>query len=170
MRTRTLLALLVLAVAAVTAWKLWPSEERKVRSRLEALAAAARVPPNETGLARAARAAGVRQFFAEDVDVQLPAGAGQALHGRDEIVGLAARMPVPPGGAKIELFDVTIEMGPEGDRADVRLNARMVTAEPRDAPQILDARMIALTLSKADGRWVVASVRVMPTDDSLGVR
>jgi hypothetical protein len=164
---RSMIGLLVVAAVAAAAWTLWPNEERKVRARLEALAATVSVPPTETGLARAARAAGARSFFAPDVRVELPDSVGPSLHGRDEIVGLVARLPVPPEGTRVELLDLKVEVA--GDQADARANARLLTADVKD-PQILDARMVALTLRKVDGSWLVASARVMPTDDSLGAR
>jgi ketosteroid isomerase-like protein len=168
-RARSLALVALLALASLAAWRLWPGEERKVRGRLDALAASLSIPAGETGLPRVARAASLRSFFTEDVTVELPAGA-QPLQGRDEIAGLVARMSVPPVGTKVELLSVEIEVGPDSASADARFNARVVAREPRDKPPILDARMIAVTMRKVDGDWLVANARIMPTDDSLGVR
>lgn len=68
------------------------------------------------------------------------------------------------------VLDVQSDVGPERGSADVRLNARVLAGGPKEHPQILDARMVALTLRKLDGVWLVAKARIMPTDDSPGVR
>jgi hypothetical protein len=170
MRARTLVILAALAVAAVAAWRLWPGEERKIRGRLDALAAELSIPAGEAGLARVARAAGLRAYFTRDVTVEMPAGEGQALHGREELAGIMARMPVPAEGTRVELLNVDIQVGPEKASADVRLNARVTAREPKENPTILDGRMVALSMVKLEGAWVIANARVMPTDDALGVR
>ncbi len=164
-------AIVVLAAAVAAAWWFWPREEQRVRARLEALAAELSIPAGENGgLPRMARAAGVRGFFTTDVSVDLPDGLGPSLHGPDDVAGLVARMPVPSEGTRVELLDLDIQVAPDKTSADARVKARVVTREPPDKPAIIDARMIALTLRKADGVWLVSNARVMPSDDSLGVR
>lgn len=165
-----IVAVLMVVIAATAGWWYWPGEERRVRARLEALAAQLSIPAGEAGMPRMARAAGVRAFFTDDVAVELPAGDGPSLRGRDQIGGLVARMTVPPGGTTVELLDVDIQFLPEKTSADVRLNTRVVTREAGDKPAILDARMIALTLRKSEGVWLVSNARIMPTDDSLAIR
>jgi hypothetical protein len=121
------------------------------------------------------RAVGLRAFFAEDVTIELPGsaggeGLGQTIRGREEIAGLVTRMAVPPEGTRVQILKMDTELAPGSDAANVRVDTRVVARQPKDAPPILDARMIALTLRKVDGAWLIASARVMPTDDSLGVR
>jgi len=160
----------VLFVLAVAAWRLWPGEERRVRARLEAVAAELSIPPGEAGLARVTRAASVRAFFTDDVAIEVLGAAVQTIRGREEIAAYIARAPIPPQGTRVELLDVDVEMGPDRSTADVRVGVRIVTASPKDTPDVLDARMIALTLRKVAGAWLIANARVMPTDDSLAVR
>ncbi len=170
MRGRFFSAVLILAALALAAWRFWPGEERKVRARIDALAAELSIPAGEEGLARLTRAAGVRSFFTEDIAVELPEGRGNTIRGRDEIAGFVARATVPPQGTRVELLNVAVELDRGKASAEARVDARVVAREPKDRPAILDARMIALTLRKVDGAWLVANARVMPTDDSLGVR
>ncbi len=167
---RVLVILIILAALAFGAWRLFPGEERKVRARIESLAAELSIPGGESGLARVTRAAGVRAFFTDDVAVELPEGTGPTIHGPEEIAGFVARASVPPEGTRVELLQVDIDMDGATKTAEARLNTRVVARAPKDRPPILDARMIALTLKKVEGRWLIANARVMPTDDSLGVR
>jgi hypothetical protein len=167
---RLFLVLVALLVAAVVAWRLWPGEERRIRTRLDALAAGLSIAPGEAGLARLTRAAGVRSFFTEDVAVEVADDPGLTIRGREEIAGYVARLTVPPEGTRVELIEVDTQVDADRRSADVRATTRIVVRGTTDPPSILDARTIGLTLRKVEGEWLIANARVMPTDDSLGIR
>lgn len=165
------LTLVVVAALAVAAWRLWPGEERRVKARLAALAAELSIPPGEAGLSRVARAARVRHFFTSDVAVEVVNGQGLTIRGPEEIAGYVARLSVPPEGTRVELLDLETELSADRLAADARVKTRVVSRAAGDrASSVLDARMIALTLRKIEGDWRIASARVMPTDDALGLR
>jgi len=164
--SRRLVVFLAVAAAAIVAYLAWPNEEHRVRARLEDLAASLSVPPSEPDLARLARASRVRGFFTEDVLVSFEEATERALHGRDEIAGVVARPWGPPSGVKVELLNLQVSVE-SGGRADARLEARAVSLEPGAESATLDARMVALTLRRIDGTWLISSARVMRSDDAL---
>jgi ketosteroid isomerase-like protein len=170
MRFRTLTVAVLLLLAGLAAWRFWPGEDKKVRARIDALAQELSVPAGEGAVPRAMRASGVRRFFTSDVAIELSDGAGTTVRGRDAIAGYVARMTVPPEGTRVQLLDVQISVQPDKLWADARLDVRLLAGKPPEGPPVLDARMIAVTLRKVDGAWLIYNARVMPTDDSLGVR
>ena len=164
--TRTIVVAIGVAVIGLAVYLLRPSEERRVRARLEAGAKALSVPAGETDFARLARLVELRGFLAEDAVVRF-AREGQApIHGRDAIVGLAARA-LAPMGARVELHEVRVTMRDANTVADVMLEVRLLSQDPAAESPIIDARSVGLTWRKVDGTWVVVNVRVMESDDSV---
>ena len=158
----------VAAIAVAAAWLLWPSEENRIRQRLESLADRLSLPAAEEGLARITRAATVRNYFTADVAIEFPAELGLAASGRDEVAALVARAPVPPGGIEVEIVSADIRLGGDSTSADARIETRVVARDTSEDASILDARMIALTLIRGENDWLISHARIMPPDESLG--
>jgi hypothetical protein len=161
------MALLLVLVGAGAAVFLWPSEERRVWRRLQALAEMVSVPPGETDLARLARAQRLRASLVEEVRVDFEHLQLLPVSGRDGVAALAARRwPQAADGLTVQLEDVVVRLGDDGVRADARFKARVLSRDSSD-PTTLDGRMLSLTLQKVEGEWLVASVRVMQGDDAI---
>ncbi len=158
-----------LAIAAVglAAYLLWPSEEHRVRARVEALADSLGVPTGEPDLARLSRAARVREYFTEDVTVDFEAREDLFLRGREAVAGIVARPGPARAGVRIELSKLTITVDTTRRSADVRCEGRVVSRDPAADPPTLDARLVCLTLRRVDGAWLVSSARVLPRDDAI---
>ena len=163
---RAIVVAIVIAGVGLVVYLLRPSEERRVRARLDEGAEALSVPASETDLARVARLARLRGFLVEDAVVHFSREGEAPVRGRDAIVGLAARALVPTG-ARVELHDVRVTIRDAGSVADVMLEAHLVSEDPSAESPTIDARSVSLTWKKTDGSWAVASVRVMESDDSV---
>jgi len=158
----------LVAVAAAALFFLWPSEERQVRKRLEALAESAGVPAGETDLARLARARRIRAGLRQDVRIVFEEAAWPAIDGRDAVAALIARpWPQSSKGLRVELDDLVIELGGDRTTADARFKARILSPDPAAEPIVLDGRMVSATLLRVDGEWLVVSARVLRGDDAL---
>ncbi len=160
-----IIAAAILAIAA-TVYFLLPTEERRVRSQLTALAEALSVPRGEADFARLARAARIRHFFSQDAGVRMAQDESNELRGRDVIAGLAVRSGALGEGATVEIVQMRVAIAQAGT-ADVRLEGRIVSHDTAGRPTTLDARMVALTMQKIEGAWLISNARILAVDESL---
>lgn len=168
MKRRWFAVALAAAVVPLSAYLLAPGEERRVRGRLEAVAATLSTPAREPDLARLGRIARLRESFTPDAVIYFEREAMQPIRDRDQISGLAANALSQLGPMKVELRDIRISFRDGSSSvADVRLEVRLVSRDPHTEPETLDARALGLTLRKIDGEWLVASARVAERDDSV---
>jgi ketosteroid isomerase-like protein len=158
--------LVLVAVAAATFF-LYPSETRRVRTRLDALAAAANVPARESDLERLTRTASLARFFTEDVTLDVGSD-GLVIRGRDALVGLAAKAAVPPGGVVVELSEVEVAVDAATATAEATGTGRVTTTDPSTRQPSVDVRALAFTLHEVDGTWLVSSIRLRPPTPAPG--
>jgi len=164
-RARWIVVTVGTVVIVLAATFMGPSEERRVRRRLEAGAEALSALTQETGVAQLGRLAQLRAFLAEDVVVYLAGQDDVPIRGRDEIVGLVARV-LAPLGARVELERIRVTIRDGGAVADAGCEARLVSQDPDAQSPVIDARWVSLTWKRFDNTWVVASARVMESDES----
>jgi hypothetical protein len=164
---RGVVVLLVVVLSAAGYW-LWPSQERRVRARLEALAEAAGAPENETDLARFARARRFRGWLREDVRVEFERAEWPPLEGRDAVAALVARRwAQAAGGLRVELRNLAIAVSADARSADARFTVRVVSLQSNEEPVAVDGRMISVTMARGDGEWLVAAARILRGDDAV---
>jgi hypothetical protein len=149
---RTILIAAVLAAVAWGAYAWWPSEEGRVRRRIDAMERALNEQPT-TGLALVARAGELAGFVEPDVVLDPGRGAGQ-IHGRERLLALAARAPNAGGAFAVRFVDVSVAV--DGARAVVRMTATVSWPDARGEESV-DAREIALDLRKTDD-WRIARI------------
>jgi hypothetical protein len=161
-RRRAIPAALVLAVVAVAAWWLWPpSEEQRIRDRLDAFAEDFN-EPSEGGLGSVAHAARLGGYFTDGVRVDLGPGTAP-IEGRMTLIGMAARLQPRTASFVLEVEDVTVDLTSERT-ADVSLTAVFRRRSIVSGEESLDAREFALALTKAAGDdWVVDRVTLIET-------
>lgn len=140
-------------------WLLLPSEEDRIRQRLDDLAATASVEAGESPLIRAARATRLANHFTEDARVDL-GGPFELLQGRDALTALAAGLRLPQGGIAVEVLDTAVRVDGSATGATASMTAQVSTrATARDA--LLEAREVAVRLLKVDGEWLVDDMRAV---------
>lgn len=160
-RARVLFAVgLAVAVLGLWRWASAPSPiERQIRERIDELAAAlnAQAGAGPGGLAHALR---LGQFFTEDVVVELGRGS-PPIHGRDTVMGMAARLQPRTAGFVVTFDDLTV-VQIEEDEAEVTTTVliRERSVAGRDT---LDARELAGRVRRTDGEWRLSRVVAVDT-------
>jgi hypothetical protein len=149
---RTLVAVAVLAALAWGAYAWWPSEERRVLRRVDALEDILNEQP-ESGLALVARAGQLATFVEPDVVFDPGRGAG-AIHGRERLMALAARAPNSGGAFAVNFLDASATVN--GAQAKVRMTATISWIDARGEENV-DAREFELEMRKTDD-WRIARI------------
>ena len=146
---------MILAIGAAIAWGAyawWPSEERRIRKRLIALADAVNDRPGD-GLGLLGRAARLTSFFDPDV-VFDPGGGAAPVYGREPLIALASRRPNDRGGLKLSFVDVSVTVN--GTTASSHLTAMLEWQDANEQPSV-DAREATLDWRKSD-QWRIARI------------
>ncbi|HEV3486059.1 MAG TPA: nuclear transport factor 2 family protein [Vicinamibacterales bacterium] len=157
-RAAGVVAAVALGVWAWSTW--WPSDERAIRRRLEALASAVNEAAPE-GVGTITRAAGIGSYFTEDVVVDLGVG-NTPIQGREALIGVAARVNPSSAGYTLEFDDLAVDVGESGS-ASVRCAATLTRTNRATGERITDARELQLAMTKADGSWRIARVTALDT-------
>jgi len=154
--------LVVLIGAAVFAWRTRETpNEREIRSRLDTLRNEVNTSTKD-GIGVAVHAAQIGSYFTDDAIVELGEGA-TPIKGRDTIMGMVARLQPRTAAFRMDLDDVTIEMVPDSNAADVLLTASFVRRNISTGEESLDAREYAVVMTKADGTWRIARITTIDT-------
>lgn len=155
---------LTFAVALGAGYWLWHvylrGDEAIIRERLEDLAAAVNEGTTD-GLGLVARAATIGSFFAEDVVVDFGDGS-PPIHGRDTVMGTAARLQPRTPAFTVALDDVTVHLTGEL-AAEVSLTATFTRDDPEGRDESIDARELNVGMRKIEGTWLIAHVMTVET-------
>jgi len=152
--TKYVLAVFAL-LAAYFVYVWWFSPARAVKRQLGRLAATLSVPPNEADVARIARIAQLRRYFANDV--RLTVGKGDIdITSRDALLAAAAARRAPANGWDVQFVDVQVTVdSSEAARAYMTVEVR--SEDARAGERSLDAREARLTLANRNGEWVITT-------------
>lgn len=142
---RAVVAIAALAAVAWGAYAWWPSEERRIRRRIETLENVLSEQP-KTGLDLVTRAGQLATFFEPDVVLDPGGGAGPIV-GRERLVALAARAPNAGGAIAVRFVDVLANV--DGAKATVRMTATISWLDARGEENV-DAREVELEMRKTD--------------------
>lgn len=160
-RGTVVLVLLVAGVLGLWTWSSrYPPQEREIRARLDEFTAAFNAAPGN-GLSGLAHAARLGQFFTEDVVVELGQGS-PPLHGRDTLMGMAARLQPRTAEYRLEIADVHVDVRSDHE-AEVALTALLHARSRASAADSLDAREFAAEVRKEGGAWRVSRVIAVDT-------
>jgi len=149
----------VICAVAFAIWSSWPGEERRIRSRLEDLAATA-TERGGPGLGQMAHAAKLAGFFTADAVVDLGPPYPE-IRGRETIMALAAKSMVPGDDFAVTFEDVAVTLGPGATSATARLTAVVSGQGPRLLNDTFDARELEIDLLKPAGEWQLHRVTII---------
>jgi len=150
--TRRLVTAVAVTAAIAAAWWLWPTDTRRIRSRLTSLASAVSVPAGEPDLQRVTRLAALARGLALDVSLH-PGDGMPILADRDAVVALASRLGSIGGPTSIELSNIEIDVDADGRDAVATALVRVRTGG--DAVRPLDNHVVRFELVKVDGDWLL---------------
>jgi hypothetical protein len=152
----------VLVGAGVFAWQTrQTADERAIRSRLDSLRNDVNTSTKD-GIGVALHAAQIGAYFTEDALVELGEGAAP-IRGRETLIGMVARLQPRTAAFRLDLEDITSEMNPGSDTADVLLTASFTRRNISTGEESLDAREYALVMTKAAGTWRIARITAIDT-------
>jgi hypothetical protein len=149
---RTIAVSAAVLIVAWGAYRFWPSEERRVRGRLEALEETVNERPTD-GIGLVTRTAQLTTFFENDVVLDPGRGAG-AIRGRERLIALASRVPNSGNAFAVRFVDVSVSV--DGADAIVRMTATITSIDARGEENV-DAREVELALRKSDD-WRIARI------------
>jgi len=151
-------AVAVAAICAYLGYQIWVNPTRKIQRRLGELAARLSVAEHEPDMARIARLAGLRGFFAPDVRIRV--GATEIVS-RDAVLGAASGVTPPPGGADVQVVDLQVRFdGDTGTTAMAFMKVEVVTPDPRSHQPTVDSRDATVNFALRDGEWMVTAADV----------
>jgi hypothetical protein len=163
-----LAGLVAIAVAVVVYFVLRPTDESRIRSQLDRLAAVVRIadadsPANPIG--RLAHVNGeLAKLFEPDVDVSIP-DVPSLGSGRAELAQLVAGAPSYVRTFEVDFTNVTIKLDDSHTTAFVGVTARVKLVE-RDDSTTQDRRAVDVHFVQKDGEWVIRSLRVWTRQDA----
>jgi hypothetical protein len=155
-------AVLVLLGLAFWLWTvLFPSPEKVIRARLNALAHAISFKANGGLLSKAYNAQKAADFFTPDVQVEVNVTGYDpiVLHGRDEVLQIAMAAHSRLTSLKVEFPDMNITVGADGQTAKVNLTGKATVPGERD----ISAQEFNFMLKKTDGKWLIYQVETVKT-------
>jgi ketosteroid isomerase-like protein len=151
-----------LLVVGIIAWRSRPSpDERAITARLDSLRNEVNASTKD-GFGTAARAAQIGSYFTDDAVVELGRGS-PPIKGRETLMGMVARLQPRTAAFRMDLDDVSVDLLPGGDAADVLLTASFVRRSISTGEESLDAREYALVMNKTDGTWRIARITAIDT-------
>jgi hypothetical protein len=151
------IALAVLAVLIVV-WLLYPkSEEDRIRQRLDELAHVVSTTEQQRDAARLIHIAGLQQFFSEDVTVAIRPNM-RKVTGRSDLLKAAHFALQQEPGMTVAFEDMTVTHD-AGTRHAVVNTTLIVTGVQSQHARSFDAQELEMDLVKADGEWVIKTVR-----------
>lgn len=157
---------LVLSVA-VGAFGFWawgalhPSPAHVIRKELAELARTASIPPNESQLAKLARAQKLASFFTTDTQITLETLGryDQSITGRDEVQEKALAARAMLGGLKVQILDVSVSVQPNGQEAVAHFTGR-ADVPGESTPQVEELKA---GFKKVGGDWLIDRVENVRT-------
>ena len=151
--------LLIVAGAGFAVYRWWSGPEGQIRRVLDEISEALGHDAPVTPLQTASRAAALRDLVASDIVIS-PGQPFSPIHGRDAVIGMAARISAGAESFEIEFVDVNITVASSGTSAMVDLTVK-VTAHNR-GQETVDAREVMMEFAYVDGQWVVKNAEAIP--------
>jgi hypothetical protein len=144
------------------AWRVFfPSPERVIRARLQALSQVVSFPANEAPLAKLANSQKLSAYFTPEVEISVDVRGHslQTFSGRDELLQAALGARSAVASLTVEFVDVNVVLGPDGKSAVATLTAKgNVSGEKDNLIQELK-----FSLQKIERSWLINRVETVKT-------
>jgi hypothetical protein len=152
----------VLVALGVWLWTiLFPSPQKIIRHRLDAVAKCVSFAPGEGMLVRLVGAQGLAGYFATNAEINLevPGRDQVVISGRHDITQavLTARSSV--GSLKVKFLDVSVTVAPNRQSATVDMT---VDANVSDQQDVI-VQETKITFRKINGEWLITRVETIRT-------
>ena len=154
--------LAVLAALGVWLWTIiFPSPQKIIRQRLEAVARRASFAPDEGTLARMASAESLASYFSTNVEINLdvPGHLRHSILGRNEITQAALAARSTASSLSVKFLDVNVTLAPDRQSAIADFT---VEAHVSDDQEFFVQEM-KFTLRKISGQWLITRVETIRT-------
>ncbi len=161
---RAIQILLALGIIGFAFWMwtvMFPSPEKAIRNRLNALAKSISFNSEGGLLANALNAQKVADFFTVDVevDVVVPGYEQLTMHGREEVAQTAIGARTRLTSLKVEFPDMNIMVDADKQSAKVNLTGKATVPGEKD----VSAQEFNFMLKKVDGKWQIYRVETVKT-------
>jgi hypothetical protein len=153
----------VALVAVVAAYRWWSSPERQINTLLSEVATALSHERAETDLRALTAVASLQAHLTPDVSIEM-GGGSTPIRGRQEIIATATRVRASSSMMRVQFFDPEIAI--TGDASGTTRVTVQVTTRDSSSQEVAAAYTVAMNLVLADGRWQIASARVLPEQGS----
>ena len=139
----------------------FPSPEKVIRKRLQALAEAASFKGNDAPLVKLSRTQELGTFVLPDVSIsiEIPGRNVFTINGRDDLLELAGGARFATQGLDVQFVDINITVGPGKETATAELTVKARVAGERD----LIVTELRFDFRKADGDWLIQRVETLKT-------
>lgn len=155
----TLLGVLVLAAVSLWIWRNAATpEDRAIRERFQSFAAEFNASTTN-GLGTVARATRLGEYFTPEVVVEL-GGGSPPIHGRETLIGMAARLQPRTSAFELGFSDITIDWV-DRDRAEVTFT--LVIRRRPTGEESLDAREFSVEMQSLNRQWRVSRAVAIDT-------
>ena len=157
----------IVGVALLVALGYWlwtyyfPNDEKLIQRHLAETAATASFTGDESPISRLTTLGKLAGFFTTDVELSFdaPREGRVTIQGRDEIMGVAARVRDRSGQLQIEFLDVTVRLAEDRESAIVMLTARARVPGQRDN----SVQEMKFTMKKIKRDWFIHRVETVKT-------
>ena len=153
----------VALVAVVAGYRWWSSPERQINALLSDVATALSHESAETDLRALTAMASLQTHLTPDVSIDM-AGGSTPIRGRQEVIATATRVRVSSSMMRVQFFDPEIVI--TGDTSSTTRVTVQLTTRNASSQDVAAAYTVAMDLVVADGRWQIASARVLPEQGS----
>lgn len=151
-------------VVVVLGYRWCASPERHVHRLLADVASALSHEDAETDLRAIAAVASLQSHLTPDISIDVDSSS-TSLRGRPDVLSLAARFRAARPTVRVQFFDPEIQFS--SDSSGTTRVTVQVTTRDSEGDEVADARVVSMALVKADGRWQIASARVLDKDAAL---
>ncbi|HUA39154.1 MAG TPA: hypothetical protein VMA35_12255 [Candidatus Sulfopaludibacter sp.] len=154
--------LAALAILGVWLWTLiFPSPQKIIRQRLEAVARRASFAPDEGTLARLASVQSLASYFSTNVEIDLdvPGRLQHTIMGRDEITQTALAARSTASSLSVKFLDVNVTISPSRQSATADFTVEARVSDDQD----LIVQEMKFSLRKINGQWLITRVETIRT-------